>query len=60
MRKKKQKMIEIPVCVNCNFWAGETNKLGDCRYDPPIAKNIREWPITYSTDWCGKWEKQAK
>jgi hypothetical protein len=59
-------------CGGCRFWkAGHTN-VGACHrraptiasqkfyvaetYGNPVDWSHKDWPVTYSNDWCGDWE----
>ena len=51
-------------CAKCKFFDSEqSDKLGLCRYNPPISQPSGEaagvWPKVQAQDWCGHYEPAA-
>jgi len=51
-------------CGKCKFWAVQralpaSNVAGRCRINPPTFHTdgpYGDWPLTFESDWCGKYE----
>lgn len=51
-------------CETCRFFYQDTidpRGLGKCRRRPPLAsdRHIAQWPLVFSVNWCGEYEKQT-
>ena len=49
-------------CGNCRFWIGHCGTAGQCRRNPPIAKNEdsdRQFPGVLEFQWCGEWRSKT-
>ena len=47
---------EQPRCTTCRYYSKEEGATGECRVNPPIAREgdrHAKWPHVYMTDWCG-------
>ena len=62
--KEKEKTGKEPesaprICGNCHFWSFTGKSQGLCQLEPPRVVNDAGrscWPVTYRTDWCGRFE----
>jgi len=61
-------------CENCKYWQLLADKVGMCRYYPPVVDgdiarlygNMKQtlleqgwWPRVSSTDWCGYFKERT-
>lgn len=51
----------IIYCMCCRFWVDFGTGFGLCHVNPPTPAGDEDrgvWPMTHSSDWCGRGERE--